>query len=65
MTVKELRAKLADVPEDAKVVVVWEDFAKSAIQATEFDENGEFVIYHDMTFEEDLIEYLTTKENRQ
>ena len=65
MTARELTAKLADVPPDAKVTIVWENFAKSAIQATEFDENGEFVIYHDMTFEKDLIEYLKTKEAKQ
>ena len=66
MTARELMAKLADVPPDAKVTIVWEDFAASDIQAVEFDEErGDFVIYHDMTFEKDLIEYIKTKEAKK
>lgn len=50
MTVGELQEKLANVPQATEIVIVWEDFAESAIDCVEYDtEKGDFVIYHDMT----------------
>ncbi len=50
MTAQELIAQLATVPPSSPIVIVWEDFAQSAIDYVEYDtEKGDFVIYHDMT----------------
>lgn len=48
MTVKELMSKLATVPQDAYVIINWEDYAWSDIQDMEYDaESNQLVICHD------------------
>ena len=53
-TVSELIAKLATFPQDAKVHVIYEDFACRDIQGIEFDsENHEVDIMVECTFYEE------------
>lgn len=49
MSNAELIEKLKAYPLEAPVVILWEDFAVSDVQAVTF-ENGEVTIAHDMTF---------------
>lgn len=48
MSNAELIEKLKAYPLEAPVVILWEDFAVSDVQAVTF-ENGEVTIAHDMT----------------
>ena len=66
MTAQELIAQLATVPPSSPIVIVWEDFAQSSIQATEYEaESGEFIIYHDMTgdFKEIVGEFVAPRKD--